>query len=202
MDGFLSFLAEMIGSRPVEITAVMLGLLNVGLIIRRSIWNYPFGLVMVTLYAWIFFEAKLYSDALLQFYFFGMQIYGWWFWAKGRANEGEVVVRRMPLKLYPLYLIIAIGGVAVWGTLMDRFTDADLPYPDATIAVLSIIAQFLMAKRFLENWIFWIAVDVLAIGVFLHKDLQPTAALYAVFLIMATTGLMAWWRSWKRQAHG
>ncbi len=201
MEETLKFLSAMIGSRPIEITAVVLGVLNVGLIIRRSIWNYPFGIVMVSLYAWIFFQAKLYSDSLLQIYFFCMQLYGWWFWARGKADAGEVVVRRLPVSQYSVYIIIAIVGIAGWGTAMARFTDASLPYPDATIAVLSMIAQFLMAKRYLENWVLWVVVDVVAIAVFLYKDLEPTALLYLIFLIMATTGLFVWHSNWRKQQH-
>lgn len=189
----------MLDSRPVEYLAVALGLINVTLIIKRSIWNYPFGIVMVCLYAYIFYDYKLYSDSLLQIYFFFMQAYGWWYWAKGKADKGEVVVRRLPVSHYWIYGACLVGGVAFLGTIMDRFTDAAVPYPDATIAVLSLIAQFLMARRYLENWLFWIATDIIAVGVYWYKDLTPTAALYAVFLVLATIGFFEWRRNHRAQ---
>jgi len=191
------FLIGMVGASLIEKVAVMLGVINVLLIIRRSVWNYPFGLVMVVLYAKIFFDYKLYSDALLQIYFFVIQIYGWWYWLRGRACDGRIIVSRLPAHVWPVYAASALGGGVVLGFLMARFTDADFPYWDATIAVLSVIAQLLLSRRRLESWLVWIVVDLLAIGLFAVKGLYPTAALYAVFLCMAVSGLYLWTRAFR-----
>ena len=187
----------MVGSRPIEITAVILGVINITLLIRRSIWNYPFGIAMVTLYAWIFFGAKLYSDVLLQFFFFFVQIYGWWYWLKSRGGDGLVIVERMTRNQILRYAASAVAGIAALGTVMGRFTDASFPYWDASIAVLSVIAQILLARRRLENWLVWILVDMLAIGLYWSKDLYPTAALYSIFLVLATVGYFGWRRAWR-----
>ncbi len=197
MEAFFDFLLAMTGSRKIEIIAVMLGLANITLLIRRSIWNYPFGIVMVSLYAWVFFEAKLYSDAGLQIFFFVVQFYGWYYWLKGRGDDGLVVVQRLSKHQALGYSAAAIGGISVLGTTMARFTDASFPYWDASIAVLSVIAQILLARRRLENWLVWIAVDLLAIGLYWAKELQPTAALYFVFLILATVGYFNWRQTYK-----
>jgi len=197
MEALIDFLLAMTGSRKIEIIAVLLGLANITLLIRRSIWNYPFGIVMVTLYAWIFFEAKLYSDALLQPFFFVVQIYGWYYWLQGRGNDGLIVVRRLSGRQAMGFGAAALAGISVWGTLMARFTDASFPYWDASILALSIVAQFLLARRRLENWLVWIAVDLLAIGLYWTKDLYPTAALYFVFLVLATVGYFNWRRVYK-----
>jgi nicotinamide mononucleotide transporter len=188
----------MTGSRPIEIAAVILGLINVTLIIRRNVWNYPFGIVMVILYAQIFYDYRLYSDALLQIYFLVIQIYGWWYWLRGRDDRGLVIVARLPIAQIPYYAVIAIVGLAILGTSMDQLTDADYPYWDGAIAVLSVLAQFLLSRRRLESWFLWIAVDLLAIGLFWVKGLYPTSALYAVFLVLATVGLFNWVRAWRR----
>lgn len=192
------FLLGMVGATPIEWAAVVLGLINVTLIVRRSVWNYPFGLAMVVLYAHIFYEYRLYSDALLQVYFFFIQIYGWWYWLHGRANDGRIIVTRLPVAAMPWYLLAAVLGTAAVGTVMDRLTDADFPYWDATIAVLSVIAQFLLSRRRLESWLVWIVVDMLAIGLFATKGLMPTAALYGVFLGLAAVGAFVWFRAWQR----
>ena len=188
----------MTGSRPIEIAAVILGLINVTLIIRRNVWNYPFGIVMVILYAQIFYDYRLYSDALLQIYFLVIQVYGWWYWLRGRDDRGLVIVARLPIAQIPYYAVIAIVGLAILGTSMDQLTDADYPYWDGAIAVLSVLAQFLLSRRRLESWFLWIAVDLLAIGLFWVKGLYPTSALYAVFLVLATVGLFNWVRAWRR----
>lgn len=188
----LDFLLQMVGTRPIEYTAVLLGLINVTLIIRRSMWNYPFGIVMVVLYANIFYDYQLYSDALLQVYYFFIQIYGVWYWLQFRRDDGTVNVIPLPRKQYAIYLGVAFIGWLAISTLMAAFTDASYPYWDGSVAALSVLAQFLLSRRHIESWYLWIAVDVLAIGLFWVKDLTPTAALYGVFLILAIIGLFQW----------
>ncbi len=195
----LDFLTAMFGNRLIEITAVLLGIANITLLMRRSIWNYPFGIAMVSLYAFIFYEAKLYSDMGLQGFFFVIQIYGWWYWYRGMSEDGQIKVRLLAPGTYPVYLLVAIFGVIALGTGMARLTDAALPYWDATTTVLSVIAQFLLARRRLENWIVWILVDVIAIGIYFAKGLYPTMVLYAIFLVMASGGLGLWWRAYRDQ---
>lgn len=186
------FLIGMVGSSWMEWIAVACGLTNVTLIIRRSIWNYPFGFVMVTLYFFIFWDYKLYSDALLQVYFFFIQFYGLWIWLQGRAPDGRITVAPLSRSAFAGYLTVtAIAWIAIsW--LMITYTDAAAPKWDAAVAALSVTAQFLMSRRHLESWLLWIAVDVLAIGLFYTRDLAPTAALYAVFLGLAITGYVQW----------
>ncbi len=198
MDGAIDFLWAMAGGRTIEIAAVALGLLNIALLIRRSVWNYPFGLAMVTLYALIFFEAKLYADAGLQVFFFAIQIYGWRSWLQSREEDGLVIVRRIGAAAAGYGMAALIGGAAL-GAGLDRLTDSTHPYWDASITSLSICAQVMMARRFLENWLVWIAVDALAIGLFLVKGLAPTAALYAAFLLMSAAGFFSWRRTFRRR---
>lgn len=197
MESAIDFLLALPVSGKLEIIAVMLGITNITLLIRRSIWNYPFGIVMVSLYAWIFFEAKLYSDALLQPFFFVVQIYGWYYWLQGRGGDGLVTVRRLKRGPAIIYGVAAITAIGAWGTLMSRFTDAAFPYWDASVAMLSVVAQILLARRRLENWLVWIAADVLAIGLYWVKDLRLTSALYFLFLILATVGYFNWRRTYK-----
>jgi len=191
----LDFLSEMIGSRPIEIIAVCCGLVNVTLVVKRSIWNYPFGIVMVSLYAKIFYEHQLYSDAILQIYFFFFQFYGLYYWLKGKSEDGKVVVNPLSPKKFQIYLAFALIFWVAWSYTMGQLTDASFPYWDGAIAVLSMLAQFLLARKHLENWYLWIVVNILAIGLFTVKDLQPTAALYCVFLVLSIIGLVQWRRS-------
>ena len=188
----LDFISQMIGSRPIEMIAVFCGLANVGLIIRRSIWNYPFGFLMVILYARIFYDYQLYSDALLQVYFFLIQFYGLYYWLKGRADDGRIIVEYLPRKQYGIYLGIGLFGWLTLSSLMSSFTDASYPFWDGAIAALSVLAQFLLSRRHIESWYLWIVVDLLAIGLFYTKGLEPTAALHGVFLVLATIGLLQW----------
>lgn len=192
MDSIFSFIAEMFGSGFLEIIAVFLGIANIILLIRRSIWNYPFGILMVIIYGNIFFEHRLYSDSILQIFFFTIQCYGWWYWLKNKDVTGHVIVRKLKPSQYLAYGALSLAFALSLGFTMSINTDADYPFWDSTIASLSVVAQILLSRRYLENWIVWIVVDALAIGLFFLKGLTPTAVLYCIFFIMATIGYLKW----------
>lgn len=181
----------------IEAVAVACGMACVGLLIWRSVWSWPIGLVQVSLYVWIFWQARLYSDVILHVFYVALQIYGWAAWVRGnRVNaSGEMPI----FVLSPARLAIAIG-VVVAGTLglgfvMGRFTDAALPIPDAFTTVASLVAQVLLTRKVLQHWWFWIAVDVVAIPVYASRGLYLTSGLYVVFLVMAISGAVAWHRA-------
>ncbi len=177
-----------------EAAAACLGLINIVLVVRRSVWNYPFGLAMVALYGWIFAQpdVRLYSDAGLQGFFFAVQLYGWWNWSRAQGQTGEVQVLELSAGARGFGIVAVAAATAGWGALMARYTDAALPVPDAFIAMASVAAQLLMARRYWENWILWIAVDLVAIAVYATKGLMLTAFLYAIFLAASVVGLVGW----------
>jgi nicotinamide mononucleotide transporter len=177
-----------------EIAAALLGVINIVLVVRRSTWNYPFGIVMVALYFFVFWSAKLYSDALLQIFFVVIQAYGWWAWAHARHVDHGVVVGWMPWRRRVPWLAGTAVAVLLWGAGMARFTDAAAPFVDATTAGLSIAAQSLQSLRRIESWLLWIAVDSVAIGLFAWRGLFVTSALYGLFLVLAVVGLSEWRR--------
>lgn len=180
---------------PIEAVATLLGLANVTLVVRRSLWNYPFALAMVSLYAVIFLRERLYSDALLQGFYFVVNGYGWWNWRRARADAGEVPVVMLPARARVGWGIGAALAALGWGALMHRMTDAAFPWWDGTIAVLSIVAQILQSRRAWECWPLWIAVDLLAIPLFLVKGLWLTAVLYCLFLALSVWGAIDWTRA-------
>jgi nicotinamide mononucleotide transporter len=175
-----------------EAAAALLGVTNVTLVARRSIWNYPFGLAMVALYAWIFFGAKLYSDALLQLFYVAVNVYGWWNWARSRLDTGEVRVEQLGNAARFGWLAGCVLASAAWGMLMHRHTDAAYPWWDGSIAMFSIAAQILQSRRNWESWMLWILVDLAAVPLFAIKGLWLTAGLYLVFLALSVWGLIHW----------
>lgn len=178
----------------IELFAAGLGVVNVGLVVRRSVWNYPFGLVMVTLYGFVFFHARLYSDTILQVYFFIVQVFGWWYWLKGRGADGLVRPETMRVAAWFGAVAATLVGAAAGGWIFATYTNAAAPWLDAFIAAGSVVAQSLMSVRKIENWLWWIAVDIVAIGVYFWKGLYPTTALYVIFLGLSITGLVSWYR--------
>lgn len=177
-----------------ETIAVILGLANIILLVRRSLWNYPFGIAMVSLYGLIFFEQKLYSDALLQLFFLALNIYGWLNWSRTRTDAG-VPVRWLGPRAFLLWAGVGIAASLGWGLVMHWQTDAAAPYWDASVAMLSVLAQLLLARRYIDNWIWWIIVDCLAIPLYWTRGLHLTAGLYVVFLALSAAGLVEWMRA-------
>ncbi|WP_313538020.1 nicotinamide riboside transporter PnuC [Sphingomonas sp.] len=176
----------------IEAVATLLGFANVALVVRRSLWNYPFALAMVSIYALIFLRERLYSDALLQGFYFIVNGYGWWNWRQAKAVAGEVPVVRLGSRARLGWSAGAAFAALGWGALMHRLTDAAFPWWDGTIAVLSVVAQILQSRRAWECWPLWIAVDLLAIPLFLVKDLYLTAGLYCLFLALSVWGAIDW----------
>ena len=180
----------------IEWVAAGFGVANIILLVRRSIWNYPAALAMVSLYAWIFAGQKLYSDMLLQGVFFALNIYGWAHW-RGVIQAEVLQVRTLSFGSAGWILAATVAGWAVWSTAMYQLTDATAPYWDGAVAALSVTGQVLLARRYIANWYYWIAVDLLAIPLFYSRGLTATTALYGLFLVLAIVGLLQW-----RRAHG
>ncbi|WP_168230146.1 nicotinamide riboside transporter PnuC [Collimonas pratensis] len=180
-----------------EIIAVIVSALAVWLTARRHLWCWPIGLVSVLLYARIFLVAKLYSDLLLQLIFAVMQLYGWWQWKSGASNQDRqhIQPQRLPKRGLLIGLLAGAAGSVVLGYIMASFTDAHIPWLDSALTSFSLVAQFWMARKYVANWWLWIAVDIIYVGVYIYKDLNLTAGLYAGFIVLAIIGL----RNWQRQ---
>jgi nicotinamide mononucleotide transporter len=182
-----------------ENLAVLLGLINIVLVVLRSLWNYPFGIAMVALYFFIFAAEKLYSDALLQVFFLVVQLYGWWNWMKGRDMGGALIVERLSARSMLHWIAGMAIATAGWGWLMHRFTDAAFPWWDASVAMISVAAQILLSRRYIENWPLWVLVDADALLLYHAKGLEKTAILYAVFLLVSAWGWWEWIRVGRAQ---
>jgi nicotinamide mononucleotide transporter len=180
----------------VETIAVVLGIVNVWLAVRRSVWNFPVAIVSVSLLGWLVFHQRLYSDALLQAFFVVANVYGWIKWRAARAVARTVPVERMSTREIAAWaaggLVVAIG----WAWATETFTDAMRPWWDAPTFVASIAAQVLMGQRKLENWLLWIAVDLALIPLYAVQHLRGLAALYVVYLILSVWGWIDWRRAW------
>lgn len=185
---------------PLELIAAALGVANIVLLVRRSVWNYPFGMAMVALYALIFWETKLYSEAGLQLFFFAMQGWGWYLWFEAGGADDRVPVRWLDWPSRAVWLMVTAALSLNLGWAMDRFTDAVVPYADSAISGASVAAQLLLAFRRVENWVLWIAIDVAAIALYANRGLYATTALYAVFLVFSVIGLREWMNAAKHKA--
>ena len=183
-----------------EIAGAILGLFNIVLLVRRSVWNYPFGIAMVMLYAVVFYQARLYSDAGLQIFFLLVQLYGWWNWVHAKSGDGGVRVGWMTARQRLIWGAVTAALALVDGWLLARYTPDVAPWMDAATTAMSVVGQYLLSIRRIENWLLWIAVDVISVGLYFWKGLLPTTGLYLVFLVLSVIGLMQWRKEWQVRA--
>jgi nicotinamide mononucleotide transporter len=178
-----------------EAAAVLFGIVSVYLSVRENIASWPTAIVNVTLYIFVFQRARLYADMALQVVYIGISLYGWYEWLHGGRGKSRLAVSRGTGRLAAVLAGIGLVAAALLGTLLARYTNAALPYLDATTTTTSLIAQWMMARKILENWLVWVSVDVVYIGMFVYKSLILTAGLYAVFLVLSLMGYFQWKRT-------
>lgn len=178
---------------PIEVAAAAFGIASVFLSARQNVWNWPLGIINVALYIIVFYEAKLYADMGLQVVYVVLAAYGWWHWLHGGANRGTLPVSRVSTREIVLLTIAFVAGTAAVSTLLARTTDASLPLADSALTAASLVAQYMMTRKYVECWLVWIVADTAYVALFIYKDLWPTAGLYLVFTVLAVMG----WRQWR-----
>jgi nicotinamide mononucleotide transporter len=183
-------------STPLELISFSLSLIMVLLTIRQNHWAWLFSILASGLYASVFFQAKLYGDMSLQFVFIVVSILGWRQWLRGRdeLNTAMLVTRLSARSMMNAGLACLIMFLLLW-TFLKTYTDTDVPMADGFLTAGSLLGQVLLARKKLENWLVWIAVDVLYVLLYVYKDLHLTAILYGIFVVMAVQG----YRTWKKE---
>jgi len=181
-----------------EVIGVITGLLCVYLAAKNVIWNWPFAIISVVIYIFIFFDSHLFADMGLQFYFLATNIYGWYYWSKKPASEDKTPIMRIKRKEGLLSIAAVILFTFLLGSVL-KYTTASYPYLDSFCTACSLVAQFFLARKVLENWLIWVFVDVVYVGVYIYKDLHLTAIMYAIYVAIALMGYFDWKRDWKKQ---
>lgn len=178
-------------AQPLEAFSFATGAIAVWLTVKESIWNFPIGLVNTATYSVVFYQARLYGDASLQIVYFVLVLIGWYLWLYGgeRRSRLEVTPARKG-ELAAVSLTVAICALVLWRLL--RLVGGSASFWDASTTSLSLGAQWLLNRKRIENWHFWIVVDILYVPLYISRGLNLTALLYALFLVMATIGLFRW----------
>ncbi len=178
-----------------ELAGDFFGVISVWLLTRQNIWNWPTGLINTALFALLFLQSKLYGDAALQLFFFGMGVWGWWTWVRNAGPTEGPAVQRTSKTEWLLLAIAALVGTGLAALYLQHFTDSPVPLADGSILVLSLCATWGQVKKRLESWWIWIGVDVISVPLYVNRKLYPTAALYFVFGCLCVLGLREWTRS-------
>lgn len=184
-----------LSTNRLEILGFVTGAVCVYLNTRQNAWGWFFGIINALLFIVVFYNSKLYADTSLQVYYFVTSIYGWWAWRFGGTNRQKLEVSGLPASYWWPILGIFLAATCIWGFLLGRFTDASLSYADSALTVASLVAQWMMARKYLQNWLIWIVADACYVAMYAYKTLYLTSALYLVFFVLAFYGYF----SWKKQ---
>jgi nicotinamide mononucleotide transporter len=174
-----------------EVVGVITGLLCVYLAAKNIIWNWPFAIISVGIYIFIFYKAHLFADMGLQFYFMAMNIYGWYYWSKKPATELKTPV----VLIKKTEVFLSIAAIIVFTFLLGsvlKYTTASYPYIDSFCTACSLVAQIFLARKVLENWLIWVFVDVIYVIIYMFKGLHLTAIMYAIYVGIALLGYIDW----------
>ena len=178
-----------------EIAGSVLGLIQIWLLVRRSLWNFPLAMASVTLVGITLFEGRLYSEAGLQGFFFVVNALGWYQWSRVRSGGNAVPVGWMSTAARLRWAAATVLLSVTLGWIMHTFTNAALPFADSAVTGASIAAQLLLNNRRIENWVLWVAIDVASIALYLTRDLYFLTVLYIAFLAISVIGLRQWTRA-------
>lgn len=179
-----------------ELLAFALSLIMVLCNMREIHWGWPLAIVSSLMYCALFWRHRLYGDASLQVFFAVVAFWGWWQWLRGHRGDGGVLaVARLPARGTIKTIAACVLLWPLIGIFLKNFTDTDVPWWDAFPTAVSLVGQFLLGRKYIENWLAWIVVNVVSVALFAYKGLWLTVALYTLFVALSVAG----WRAWRRK---
>ncbi|WP_321344303.1 nicotinamide riboside transporter PnuC [uncultured Draconibacterium sp.] len=182
----------------IEILGAILGLAYIVFSIKQNIFTWPTGLLTSALYVVVFFNARLYADMGLQVYYVIISIYGWYFWITGKKqNEKNVAVKTTRKVLWIKLAIVSAALYALLLFILNNYTNSDVPHMDSITTSLSIVATWMLARKYLEHWLLWVFIDAFSAGLYVYKGLWATVILFIVYTIMAWLGYVEWKKDLK-----
>jgi nicotinamide mononucleotide transporter len=188
---------NLIDSSWLEAIAVFFGILSVWYARKENILVFPTGIVSVVIYIYICFFAKLYADMGINFVYFVMSIYGWYMWTRKDPAKHTLPISWSSKKDHLISALMIIGFFTTLSYLLSNYTDSNVPYIDSFTTSIFIVGMWLMARKKIENWIYWIIGDIISIPLYFYKDLALTSIQFTVFLILAIMGFIEWRRKYK-----
>lgn len=175
-----------------EILAVVLAIAYLVLAIRQNIWCWAAAAVSSLLFLFVMYRANLYLQSALQLFYLGMAVYGWRQWRRGGDDSSELKVSTWSLRHHTIAIGLVLLLVMISGEVLSRNSDAALPHVDAFVTWGAIVATFMVARKVLENWIYWFVIDAVSVGLYLSRDLVFTSALFVVYLVLIVIGYRSW----------
>jgi nicotinamide mononucleotide transporter len=196
----LSQITEQLLAQSVpEVIAVLAAIAYLAFAIRQQIVCWIFAAISTAIYIWLFIEAKLYMESMLNLFYLVMAGYGWYVWSSGRDEGHDRPVVIWPRNTHLTAIVVLVILSAASGYLLSKNSDAAFPYIDSLTTWFAIWATFLVARKVLENWWYWLLIDIASIFIYWTRDLELTALLFVIYVIMIPFGLMSWTKSMREQ---
>lgn len=184
----------------IELVATLLALAYVLLALKQSLWCWPAALLSTVLFTHVMWQSALLSDALLQLYYAGMALYGWWRWQQLRQHsQTHAAVFEWPLHRHLCLIVLTAAAGWLLGNFMAQHTHADFAYLDAQTTVFSIVATVLVARKLVSNWLYWVVIDAVSIYVYAQKHLYFLTALFMLYTVIAIAGYFIWRSHYQQQ---
>jgi len=185
---------NLIDSSILEAVAVLFGIMSVWYAKKENILVFPTGIVSVVIYIYICFFAKLYADMGINFVYFVMSVYGWIMWSRTDDSKPMLPISWCTKKGHVISALMLLGFFSVLSYFLSNYTDSNVPIIDSATTSIFIVGMWLMARKKIENWIYWIVGDVISIPLYFYKDLALTSIQFTVFLVLAIMGFIEWRR--------
>ncbi len=182
-----------------EIFGFLTGAVCVWLLVKENIWSWPIGIANNIFYVVVFWYSKLYADMGLQFFYIAISIYGWWNWLHHPPSSKKLKVIHVGFAEGMILFLLGVAATAALYGFLHRFTDSTVPLGDGLTTAMSLIAQYMLSRKHIENWYVWIVADIIYIGLYAYKQLYLTSLLYLIFMIMCMMGVVEWRRSLSEQ---
>jgi len=182
-----------------EVAGVALAIVYLLFAIRQNIWCWVAALCSSVIYLWLFFETRLYMESALQIFYAAAAIYGWYQWKYGGAEYQGLHIVTWKLGHHAIVIGGVLGLTMVFGWVLSA-TDAAFPYLDSFTTVAAVVTTFMVARKVLENWVYWFVIDGLSVYLYVSRELYLTAGLFILYLVMILIGFRCWWRDWRAEA--
>jgi nicotinamide mononucleotide transporter len=187
---------QYISENIIEVIALILSIVYIFLSINQRLSTWIFGFLCALLYIIVFFQTKFYAGMALQFYYAAISVYGWFSWKNGNSSSDEgLPVTKTSGKLMTRILAVSVFLFLVIYFLLKNYTDSPIPLPDAFTSSFSLVATWMLTRKKLEHWIFWIFIDVASVAMFLYRGMYPTVILFVIYTLMAVAGYFRWKKS-------
>jgi len=191
------FIEQLRNTSSLEWCAVILALAYLILAIKENIWCWPAAFISTAIYAWLFFDVNLFMESFLNAYYLVMAIYGWMQWTGNKTSEQDkpLNIVSWSLQTHLTLILLLSAGVIFTGLILSNFTTQDFAYLDSFTTIFALVATYMVTKKVLENWLYWIVIDLASVYLFYSKGLMLTSVLFSVYIILAILG----WHKWKKQ---